>query len=332
MVNTLLHTYLNSPDKLDSESMKELENWMESYPFFQTARLLHIKNIQNIKGCVEKEELNQTAAYVSDRKILYYILHNIPGNEKENLQEYHETEHIKYGKEVKDTMKENIADTITRQQNILNLETDHEIELIPGLAIDIRKEYGKNIELDNLDISLHSSLNKAREEFFELTSEEQPTTGHADRTEIKTPPEPESKNKTGFDESIEFLLDDKENQLQVDNAGYEITVPEEYTLETDLDSSAENERENNSNLIEKFIQANPKLVPNEQLTENPDISADSVKEHESFFTDTLAKIYIKQGNYAKAIFAYEKLSLKYPEKSTYFAGQILEIKKLINKP
>ena len=54
-------------------------------------------------------------------------------------------------------------------------------------------------------------------------------------------------------------------------------------------------------------------------------------ESDHLITDTLANIYLKQGNYAKAIFAYEKLSLKYPEKSTYFAGQISEIKRLIEK-
>jgi len=53
-------------------------------------------------------------------------------------------------------------------------------------------------------------------------------------------------------------------------------------------------------------------------------------ESPEFVTETLAKIYMRQGMYKQAILAYEKLSLKYPEKNIYFAGQIDEVKKLMN--
>jgi DNA-binding SARP family transcriptional activator len=48
-------------------------------------------------------------------------------------------------------------------------------------------------------------------------------------------------------------------------------------------------------------------------------------------SEKLANIYIKQGYYDKAISAYKKLSLKYPEKSDYFAEQIEKLRNIINE-
>ncbi len=401
MSNDLLNKYLENPGRLDSSSMKKLEDWMDNYPFFQTARLLHIKNFQNLHGQVGKEVLNLAAAYVSDRKVLYYMLHKLPGEEKSNKSASHEFEPIRFSKETKDKMKENISETITRQRNIFDLSEGTEIELIPGLAIDIRKEYGKDIELESMDFSLHGSSNILHKEFFELYGDEQ--TKIEEKHLPTTEEESVQENESGDEEVIEFLSDDNKpdrdlikadskdtltQNTEIHKSDYSIKdtdsltdselkdipdkdliskeqknttqdstklftewldeldesetgiqnkkIPEQLSDSSELselldERNEESDKENHFRLIDKFIQTNPRIVPNEQLSENKDISADSVKEHESFFTDTLAKIYIKQGHYAKAILAYEKLSLKYPEKSAYFAGQISEIKKLINK-
>ncbi len=48
-----------------------------------------------------------------------------------------------------------------------------------------------------------------------------------------------------------------------------------------------------------------------------------------FFTETLAKIYIKQQKFDKAISIFKKLSIEHPEKSSIFADQIRFLEKLI---
>jgi len=65
-------------------------------------------------------------------------------------------------------------------------------------------------------------------------------------------------------------------------------------------------------------------------TDNKHIIEKSVTESDELITETLAYIHFQQKNYEKALDAYKKLSLKYPEKSIYFASRIKEIEELKN--
>jgi len=79
-------------------------------------------------------------------------------------------------------------------------------------------------------------------------------------------------------------------------------------------------------LIERFIKQEPSIAPAKTAFFSPTHMAKmSLVEDENFVTETLAKIYAQQGNHKKAILAYQKLSLKFPEKSSYFAALIKEL-------
>ncbi|MGB5395099.1 MAG: hypothetical protein WBN16_12665 [Lutimonas sp.] len=80
-------------------------------------------------------------------------------------------------------------------------------------------------------------------------------------------------------------------------------------------------------LIEKFIATNPKIGTLKEL-ENPSIIDSSTVENEQLMTETLAHVYLEQKKYEKAMTAFQILSLKYPEKSSFFALQIEKIKEL----
>lgn len=83
-----------------------------------------------------------------------------------------------------------------------------------------------------------------------------------------------------------------------------------------------------NDLIDKFIKEQPRINPQKTTFYNPaNMAKKSVQESDEFITETLARIYVKQGNISKAIRAYQKLSLKFPEKTAYFAALIEELKR-----
>ena len=80
-------------------------------------------------------------------------------------------------------------------------------------------------------------------------------------------------------------------------------------------------------LIDKFITENPSISRPKAEFYNPlTVAQNSIIDQENIVSETLAKIYEQQGYVEKAISIYEKLHLKYPEKSRYFAAQIERLK------
>ena len=88
------------------------------------------------------------------------------------------------------------------------------------------------------------------------------------------------------------------------------------------------DRNNQNDIVDKFISEKPKInikTNEEELDKNSkeDLVADA-----RYMTETLAKLYLNQKNYDKAIQSYKILILKFPEKNSYFADQIKKIKSL----
>jgi tetratricopeptide (TPR) repeat protein len=122
-----------------------------------------------------------------------------------------------------------------------------------------------------------------------------------------------------------------ETQKKADKADGESIFP----AFGETESLSEN-GEGNS-LIDKFLQTNPgsirRISDDGNAAENENrlnVAEKSVTENDELITETLASIYFQQKNYEKAKECYQKLSLKYPEKSIYFAARIEEIEKLRN--
>ena len=93
-----------------------------------------------------------------------------------------------------------------------------------------------------------------------------------------------------------------------------------------LQEKSYTEKKKNNELIDKFIETSPKIPQIDKNSINTTVHEPKQENNSYYMTETLAKVYLEQKKYTKAIQAYEILILKYPEKSSLFANRISDIK------
>ena len=123
-------------------------------------------------------------------------------------------------------------------------------------------------------------------------------------------------------------LDDTSITVSTNNVLSKEWIHKNYsTLITKIAKEENLDKKKKLEIIDNFIASNPKIPPVNKDT--PVSNLLPIEEDKSYLmTETLAKVYLEQKKYTKAIQAYEILILKYPEKSSFFADRILDIKNL----
>jgi len=127
-------------------------------------------------------------------------------------------------------------------------------------------------------------------------------------------------NKT---KSEEEKKPEKESEAKPEKA------PEKPSAEAQVtETVTKEEKLGKGKLIDKFIEEEPSISkPDGDYKHNIDVANKSSRDDSSVTSETLAQIHLNQGNKKRAIEIYEKLSLKNPEKSGYFAALIEKINK-----
>jgi len=155
---------------------------------------------------------------------------------------------------------------------------------------------------------------------------EEPKTSTLQREEPEMPAE----NIPYIDMEIQELkeiinrhIDELEQETHLQSPSHVVVEPEEK-----LDLVKEKSKEE---LLDEFIKNQPSITRPKAAFYNPlEVAKESIVDQENIISETLATIYYDQGHLQKAIKIYQKLSLKYPEKSTYFAALIQKAEKELN--
>jgi len=78
--------------------------------------------------------------------------------------------------------------------------------------------------------------------------------------------------------------------------------------------------------LDQFIKTKPKIKRQEREFFNAEKQGlKSIEDNSEIVTETLARLFLKQGHPSRAVDVYEKLRLQNPEKDAYFARLIEEI-------
>jgi hypothetical protein len=327
--------YLENPSTLNDYSMSELSALIRKYPFFQTAYSLFVLNLKNIDDPRFREYLEDYSVFIKDRARFFQHLNILesyaasyfegikpkadPSEVSEKKQESGSSDRAEKTEE----KKEEIAGDSGRKPKIVETEkkefsTEYLRSRIARTLTQQRNEADTEKKDEDQEVADFFILDKADELTERVAKKQGKESEEID--EEKTSP------STSSDETFE--LEDSQATLNKEEKEVKKKKPSEGQYFIEEDYSPENKQ--NKDLIDRFLENNPemeKIEPKGQ-EKGEDISEESVKENEDFFTEKLAILYTKQGHFEKAIDAYQKLSLKYPEKSDYFAEQIERVKQI----
>jgi hypothetical protein len=268
-MNSDTFTYLlNNPSQINNLQAEQLEEIVNEFPYFQSARIIQLKALNAFKSFKYNNALKKTAAYTIDRTVLFDFITSQKFSDKTAASEIPILEEIEViDVEIIKVLHKKITDSFSNKTSTGTLQPIKTIEI--------------------------------KDDATEILA-------------IGTPINFNSKEPHSFNEWMQLIL-----KKPIDRTDIEENTT---TIESKL------------RLIDKFIEANPKIKPVDKIADNQPVILEETADNENLMTETLAKVYLEQKKYENAIKAYRILSLKYPEKSGFFADRIKAIKILqINK-
>ena len=304
ILNTKNYTdLLSKPQNIDKEAMDQLAVIIEKYPYFQSARALQLKALKAQNSFLYNDALKTTAAYTTDRDILFEFItsETFSQNEISQIIQQHDPEIHDI-----EVVSENVS-----EQTAIELDNQMKAEIKKAEAIlnpDLfERKFGSVEKLATSTTSSEIEKNKAQETL-----------------ELDKPLNFTKNDTHSFSEWLKLTqakpIDRSKSQEKKDNS----------FSEEKKEKTTPSHQDRKFKMIDKFIQERPKIKPAQQQSTKENLAKPYTQAPDALMTETLAKVYLQQKNYKKAIQAYKILILKNPEKSGFFADQIRAIEKIID--
>lgn len=283
-----LSSVLKDPNSITLSQVYELENIIYEFPFFQVARAVHLKVLYTQGSYRYNKALKITASHIGNRSVLFDFI-------------------------TSNSFKELNPNFLKKQPNMPKAYYD---EAIPSgftmyVTEDVFQEKGK----------IDESTENVQKIIGKYTPSSDKNKDVEESLQMGKPLNFEKNDSHSFSQWLEVTrykpIDRKSSKKTVDPLP---NVGKSVFEEGDV-------RAKKFDLIDKFLETNPKIEVKKDYASTVDLSENNSVERK-LMTETLAKVYLEQGKYTEAIHAYQILILKYPEKSGFFIEQIKAIQKI----
>ncbi|MFC4634836.1 hypothetical protein ACFO3O_13015 [Dokdonia ponticola] len=300
-MNTQALTYLlEHPEHISSSHTTAIRSLIAEFPYFQSAHALYLKGLKNEESFAYNKALKVTAAHTTDRAVLFeYITSELFEQNEISTQIKAQDTHLR-------TLEVDDLQDVSLQVQKEEQEKASKI-LDPNLFVEkenseITKRSPKEVLSVGKPLAFNTNEVHSFQEWLQLS--------RFSPIERDTPTQETQPEKTTPSSSDK----DSEDQTPEESNKGETTITD---------------KKRKQEIIDSFIASNPKIAFSPStVSSKKNLAKESLMPSEALMTETLARVYVEQKNYKKAKQAYRILSLKYPEKSSFFADQIRAIDQL----
>lgn len=312
-----LANIIEHPSGIKTLELQELQEVMNTFPYFAVGQLLLTKKMQQLEHLQLKQNIKKAAVLIHDRKKVYEFLYQ-EAIQESILESQEDVEKAPIKEELPTVAEVNpeeakAAPLVEEIEEELPVEiSDFETPVEIPSQTEQKSTFAKPINLREFGNTKNEELDFLEKQIIGQTIEHVLTQEIATQFDATHPPtnipeeKPFPKTSQKFSDWLEIL---DHNRLSANR-------------------KKEDHKLSESDIIDTFLNSGNKVIstPSSDVEFTPsNLARLSVVDDEEFVTETLANIYAKQGNITKAIKTYQKLMLKFPEKKTYFAGRIKKL-------